>query len=196
MAVAADPSPVTTTRFASRRAAMAMLARAFPGLTGLLLGFGALAGALPAAFAVAIGVLVAAVPGTTNAGFGSPSGHRPIWALVAMGVITVAQEIASSAQSFVSYELYARFDEHVLGRIMRVCLSPAWAGHLDDPEIQRRITLPKAAARYGPGEFVSGLSTKWVLRAPQGAGLVVSRRRRTVGAVGGAGPRCTRAGRR
>ena len=55
-------SPFSASRFASRRAAMVMLVRAFPGLTGLLLGLGALAGVLPAVFALAIGELVGAVP--------------------------------------------------------------------------------------------------------------------------------------
>src|SRR5438094_3104609 len=107
---------------------MAMLLRGFPCLTTLLLFFGVVAGAMPALFAVATGVLVAAVRSATRSGFGSPAGHRLILVLVAMAVITVLQEVASSAQSYVSYELYARFDEHVLSRIMRACLSPSWAG--------------------------------------------------------------------
>ena len=183
MALGVDASPVTTSRFASRRAAMAMLYGAFPGLTALLLGLGAVAGVLPAAFAVTTGSLVGAVPAAARTGFGSTAGHRLIVALVAMGLITVLQEVASSAQSFVSYELYGRFDEHVLGRIMRACLSPAWAGHLDDPEVQRQITLAKAACRFGPGEFVSGLATKWTLRVEGVAGLVVVARFSVSGAL-------------
>lgn len=161
-----------------------MLTRAFPGLTAALLGLGALAGATPAAFAVATGVLVGALRGASEAGFNSPSGHRVIGALVAMGAITLVQEIASGAQGFVSNELYAGFDEHVLARIMRACLSPAWAGHLDDPDVQRRITLAKAAARFGPGELVSGLSTKWALRVEGIGGLVVIGRFSPWAAVG------------
>lgn len=140
-----------------------MLARAYPGWTGALLVLGAVAGVLPALFAVTIGALVAAIA----------SGHGVLAPIAAMGGLMLAQELVSSAQSYVSFELYARFDEHVLGRIMRACLAPAWAGHLDDPEIQRRITLAKAAARFGPGEFVSGLSAKWTLRVEGVAGLVV-----------------------
>jgi ATP-binding cassette subfamily B protein len=182
--VGVDTSPVTTGRFASRRAAMVMLARAFPGLAASLLGLGIVAGSLPAVFAVAVGVLVAAVPETARLGFGSSAGHRLVVAVVSMAAVTLLQEIASSAQSFVSFELYARFDEHVLGRVMRACMSPAWAGHLDDPDIQRHVTLAKAAARFGPGEFVSGLSTKWALRVEGVAGLVVVARFSIVGALG------------
>jgi ATP-binding cassette subfamily B protein len=142
---------------------MAMLARAFPGWTSALLGLGIVAGVIPAAFAVAIGALVAAIG----------SGHDFVAPIVVMGVLTLTQEVVSNAQSYVSFELYARFDEHVLGRIMHACLAPDWAGHLDDPAIQRRVTLAKAAARFGPGEFVSGLATKWMLRVEGVAGLVV-----------------------
>src|SRR5689334_20120149 len=142
---------------------MLMVARAFPGWTALLLGLGLLAGALPAMFAVAVGSLVAAVSG----------GHDVTAPIVAMAAITLGQELVSSAKGIVSSELYARFDEHVLGRIVRACLAPDWAGHLDDPEMQRRVTLAKAAARFGPGEFVSGLATKWMLRVEGVAGLVV-----------------------
>ena len=128
-----------------------------------MLGLGLIAGVLPALFAVSIGALVAAVSSDGNV----------IPPIMMMGGITITQEVVSSVQSYISFELYARFDEHVLGRIMRACLSPDWAGHLDDPEIQRRVTLAKAAARFGPGEFVSGLSAKWVLRVEGVAGLIV-----------------------
>src|SRR5438552_2656774 len=112
MAVGLDASShASASRFASRRAAMVMLARAFPGWTALLLGLGVVAGVLPALFAVAIGALVAAVPSAAQHGLSSAAGHHAVDAITAMGVITVLQEIASSAQSFVSYELYARFDE-------------------------------------------------------------------------------------
>lgn len=165
-------TPVTASRTASRRAALVTLARAFPGRTAAVLGLGAVVGTLPVLFAATTGLLISAMPRATRDGFASAAGHRLTTALVLLGLITIAAEVVSAGLGYLTNDLYRRFDEHVLARVMAACLRPAWTGHLDDPAVQEQITLAAAAARFGPGEFISGLSTKWVLRV-EGIGAVV-----------------------
>jgi hypothetical protein len=43
---------------------------------------------------------------------------------------------------------------------MPACLRPVGIGHLEDPEQQSRVALALRAARFGPGEFVSGHQRK------------------------------------
>jgi len=152
-------------RQASRRAALRTLFGAFPGRTSALAGLALLAGILPAAFAVLVGVLVRQLPGLTREGFASAAGHRVVATLIAIAVALVLIELADSAREVVSTDLYRRSDGHLLGRVMAAALSHDDLRLSDDPALAAQVDKGVQLARYGPGELVSGLSTQWTVRA-------------------------------
>jgi ATP-binding cassette, subfamily B, bacterial len=152
-------------RQASRRAALRTLFAAFPGRTSALAGLAVLAGVLPAAFAVLVGVLVSQLPGLTRAGFPSAAGHRAVATLIAIAVTLVLIELADSAREVISTDLYRRLDRHLLGRVMAAVLSQDDLRLSDDPVLAAQVDKGVQLARYGPGELVSGLGTQWTVRA-------------------------------
>ncbi len=168
----------------ARRAAIGVLARRFPARTGALGVLSALQGALPAGFALAVGALVGAVPVAVGAGFDSPPGRRMVAALVAIAVVLVAQELARVAQHLLANDLYRRFDEYLTGRVMAAALAPPGLELFDDPELAAQLDRAVRVARYGPGELVSGLATKWVLLAEGAASCVLVARTWPLAALG------------
>jgi ATP-binding cassette, subfamily B, bacterial len=152
-------------RLASRRAALRTVFGAFPGPTSALAGLALLAGILPAAFAVLVGVLVSQLPGLTRAGFASAAGHRAVATLIAIAVALVMIELADSAREVISTDLYRRLDGHLLGRVMAAALSHDDLRLSDDPELAAQVDKSVQLARFGPGELVSGLGTQWTVRA-------------------------------
>jgi ATP-binding cassette, subfamily B, bacterial len=152
-------------RHAIRRTALRVLAGAFPGRTAALAFLATLAGALPAVFAALVGRLVGQVPGVVRAGFGSAAGRHLTGTLVAMAVVMAGLELAASAQDIVSTDLYRRFDGYLLGRVMATALRREDLEVVDNPELAASLDRALRAARYGPGELVSGLSARWTARA-------------------------------
>lgn len=133
-------------RGAARRVALGVLIRAFPIRTALLASGAAASGILPALFAYQIGQLVGSVESGT---------------LVAIGLILLAQEVVPSIRSLISTDLYRRFDEYLMARVMRITLGVPRLDLFDDPEMAARTDRAVRIARYGPGELVSGLSYRW-----------------------------------
>ncbi len=151
---------------------MRTLYQAFPGRTALLAVLALLEGALPAAFAALVGVLIGALPAAVSGGFGSAGGHRVVLTLVWIGVVLVLQELVSSIKAVVSNDLYRRFDANLLGAIMAAAMDWPDLDLFDDPEKAAALDRARKMAAYGPGELVSGLSTKWQTLA-QGAASAV-----------------------
>ncbi|MGH3601771.1 MAG: hypothetical protein ACRDQH_16090, partial [Pseudonocardiaceae bacterium] len=160
-------------RRASRRAAVRTLFHAFPGRTTLLAGLSLLDGALPAVFAALVGVLVGALPGAVSGGFGSSGGHRVVTALIWIGVVLVVQELVSSVKAVIGNDLYRQFDAHLLGVIMATAMDWPDLDLFDDPEKAATLDRARKMAAYGPGELVSGLSTKWPAQAQGVASTVL-----------------------
>jgi ATP-binding cassette subfamily B protein len=152
-------------RHAIRRTALSVQARAFPGRVAALGALAVLAGALPAAFAALVGRLVGQLPGMVRAGFGSASGQHLTGTLIAMAVTLTGLELAASAQHIVSTDLYRRFDGYLLGWVMSAALRREDLQLFDEPELAASLDRALRAARYGPGELVSGLSSQWTVRA-------------------------------
>jgi ATP-binding cassette, subfamily B, bacterial len=152
-------------RLGSRWAALLVMAEAYPWRTGFLALLCALTGVAPGLFALAVGAIVGAVPGAARDGLNSPAGLALATALgIAAGALLLG-ELLQLVLGFHTDTLYRRLDEAVLTRVMRACLVPAGISHLEDPEQQQRVSLALRAARFGPGEFVSGISAKWQARA-------------------------------
>lgn len=154
-----------SSRQVARRAALRELARAFPGRTAALAILAALSGALPAAFAALVGVLVSQLPALARRGFGSAAGHHVIWTLVAVGAVLLVQEFVASALSILSTDLYRRFDGHLLGRVMSLVLRRDDLELFDNPELSAGMDRAIRIAQFGPGELVSGLTAQWTVRA-------------------------------
>jgi ATP-binding cassette subfamily B protein len=135
-------------------------------------GFTALANQLAVAgLGIATPGLVSAAPHAVLDGLDSATGEGLRNALILAAGALLAGELLALVIGFHTTNLYRRLDEAVLARVMRACLAPPGTTHLEDPEQQRRVALALRAARFGPGEFVSGISAKWQVRA---AGLVAT----------------------
>jgi ATP-binding cassette, subfamily B, bacterial len=152
-------------RHAIRRTATRVLFRAFPGEASALALLAALAGALPAVFAALVGRLVGQLPAAVRTGFGSAPGHHLIGTLAAMAAALLALELAAGAQDIVTTDLYRRFDGYLLGRVVAAALRRDDLLLFDDPDLAARLDAALRAARFGPGELVSGLSAQWTVRA-------------------------------
>ncbi|MGW0230234.1 ABC transporter ATP-binding protein [Actinopolymorpha singaporensis] len=166
-----DDQPESAHRRAARRAALGVLVRAFPGWTGLLAALALVGGALPSVFALLVGRLVDLVPDAVRGGFSSPDGRRIVTTLVLVGSLLLAQEIVRMVRELVSTELYRRFDEYLLSRVMTTILRVPRLDLFEDPALAAATDRAVRIARFGPGELVSGLSAKW---AGQAQGLAAT----------------------
>jgi ATP-binding cassette subfamily B protein len=160
-------------RRSARRAALRELVAAFPGRAAALVAACTLAGALPAVFAALVGLLIVEAPAATGHGFGSTAGHRVVLALIGVGVVLVFQEVVSGYAAVASNDLYRRFDAHIYRRL--IDLSTRWddLDLFDDPAKAAQADRANRIASYGPGEFVSGLQTKWTARVTGAAAAVL-----------------------
>jgi ATP-binding cassette, subfamily B, bacterial len=152
-------------RHAIRRTATRVLFRAFPGEATALALLAALTGALPAVFAALVGRLIGQVPGAVSADAGPQPARHLAGTLIAMAVVLLGLELAADAQEMVSTDLYRRFDGYLLGRVMASALRREDLQLADDPELAAMVDRALRAAKYGPGELVSGLSSQWTARA-------------------------------
>ncbi len=152
-------------RGSTRRVALRVLAQAFPGRLSLVGGLALLGGALPAIFAALIARLIEILPAAVQSGFNSVDGRRVIGTLVAIGLVLLGQEIVSSVRSLAVTDLYRRYDEYLLARVMRSTLAGTRLELFEDPELAAKADRAVRIARFGPGELVSGLAAKWAVQA-------------------------------
>jgi ATP-binding cassette subfamily B protein len=154
-----------TTRSRTRRVALLLLVRAFPGRLSLLAGLALLAGALPAVFAVLVARLIETLPAAVEGGFTSPDGRRIAGALAGIAAALLLQEAGASARMVATQDLYRRYDEYILARVMATTLAVPRLDLFEDPDLAAKTDRAVRIARFGPGEFVSGLITKWAVQA-------------------------------
>ena len=92
-----------------------------------------LRGLLPAAFAVAMGLLVGAV-----------QGGRPLaWPLVMVGAVFVALQILAPLHQTVSANLGDRMAAWLYDRLTEASVRPPGMGHLEDPELAKDMTVAR-----------------------------------------------------
>ena len=110
----------------------------------LLLAFRAL---LPAGFAIAMGVLVAAVN----------SGSPLVNPLIAIGVIFVGMQVVAPIHQAVGANLGDRTAAWLYDRLTEACVEPPGIGHLEDPELGKDLTTARDfdLGTSGPPLFVS-----------------------------------------
>src|SRR5262247_3546382 len=92
-----------------------------------------LRGALPAAFAIAMGVLVGAVQ----------SGDSLAGPLALVGTIFVLLQILSPIHQAVSANLGDRAAAWLYDRLTEACVRPPGIGHLEDPELTSDLTVAR-----------------------------------------------------
>ena len=92
-----------------------------------------LRGALPAAFAIAMGVLVGAVQ----------SGHSLAGPLALVGTIFVLLQILSPIHQAVSANLGDRAAAWLYDRLTEACVRPPGIGHLEDPKLTSDLTVAR-----------------------------------------------------
>src|SRR6516225_10571397 len=92
-----------------------------------------LRGALPAAFAIAMGVLVGAVQ----------SGHSLAGPLALVGTIFVLLQILSPIHQAVSANLGDRAAAWLYDRLTEACVRPPGIGHLEDPNLTSDLTVAR-----------------------------------------------------
>jgi ATP-binding cassette subfamily B protein len=62
-------------------------------------------------------------------------------------------------------DLYRRYDEYLLARVMRSTLSPPRLELFEDPALAAQTDRAVRISRFGPGELVSGLSAQWAAKS-------------------------------
>ena len=100
----------------------------------VVVGFLLLRGALPAAFAVAMGLLVGAV--NDGASLTAP--------LVAMGLVFVLLQVLTPFHLAVGYNLGDRTAAWLYDVLTDACVDPPGIGHLEDPELGSDLTVARA----------------------------------------------------
>jgi ATP-binding cassette, subfamily B, bacterial len=106
-----------------------------------------LRGVLPAAFAIAMGVLVGAVQ----------QGHDLTLPLALMGAVFVLQQVAGPIHTALSANLGDRTAAWLYDRLTEACVRPPGIGHLEDPTLTSDLTVARDfdLAMTGPPLFVS-----------------------------------------
>ncbi len=106
-----------------------------------------LRGVLPAVFAVAMGVVIAAVQGGT--GLAGP--------LALMGVVFVMLQVLAPVHQAVSANLGSRVAAWLYDRLTEACIRPPGIGHLEDPELTTDLTLAREFdhGRTGPPMYMN-----------------------------------------
>lgn len=148
------------------------LARAFPRWVTLWVGLTALTGALPAVFAALVARLVTQLPPVVRGGLDSPPGRHLQLTLVAMAVVLLADAVASAGRAFVQADLYRRYEEYLLARVMAATLSAPGLELFENPTSAGRLEQTATLAGQEPGDLVDGLGTKWAAQV-QGIGSAV-----------------------
>lgn len=146
-------------RGASRRAALGLLARSFPGRTVGLVLLCVLAGFLPAAFAALVGRLVGQLDSLATQA-------RAVPATVALLAATlVVTEFVTWIRDVVQTDLYRRFDERLMSRLMTTVLAQPGLQPFEDQDLSAARDRAARVARFGPGELTTGLSLQVTARA-------------------------------
>ena len=92
-----------------------------------------LRGVLPAAFAVAMGVLIGAVQG----------GRVLLGPLALMGVVFVLLQVLAPLHQVISANLGSRVSAWLYDRLTEACVGPPGMGHLEDPELTSDLTVAR-----------------------------------------------------
>lgn len=116
-------------------------------------------GLLPNAFILATGSVVSAVARGAGDGLDSPAGDDLIRALVAVGVLFVAEQSLGPFRGAATAALALRFRARISERVMRSVLNPPGIAHLEEPTTLDRIAQAQGVGPggMGPSEALRGV---------------------------------------
>ena len=110
------------------------------GLLAVVLVTGAI---LPSLFAVATGVLVAAVPGAVAEGWQSEEGRRLVAAVAAVAGLLLFDRVYWPANEIVRWIVARRIDGALRRRVLDLLEQPRGIAHVEEPTLQDEIGLLK-----------------------------------------------------
>ncbi|MBX3012620.1 MAG: ATP-binding cassette domain-containing protein [Caldilineaceae bacterium] len=154
-----------TVRRRTRWIALRLLVQAFPGRVTVLALLALLIGICPALFALLVAALVETLPEAVGQGFASAAGQRLFQTLLAIAGVLLVQEVAVAFFSVATTNLYRRYDEYLLARVMHTTLTTPGLELFEEPILAAKTHRAMQIARFGPGELVSGLTSQWAVRA-------------------------------
>jgi ATP-binding cassette subfamily B protein len=117
-------------RLARERWLLLKLLAPYPGPTTLLTLANAVLAVIPAAMAVSSGLLAAAITARVT---GTGDGSRLAFALVAISVLLVVEEVTALGLQAGQEYVAGRIDGRVRHEVRALALSPAYIDHLEDP---------------------------------------------------------------
>jgi ABC-type multidrug transport system fused ATPase/permease subunit len=140
----------------------------------------AVAAALPAAFALASGHLIASIGRAAGHGFGSPEGRSVLLATLLVVSVFALQQLATPALRALAEALGRRLDGHLRVKVMTATLAPASTSHLHDADVLDEIAGAQTVGTgdITPKEAVVGMAGAGArLLGGFGAALVLARYR-------------------
>ena len=140
-----------------------VLPKADPGLAAAWWTVLLLRGILPAAFAIAMGVLVGAVE----------RGDRLTGPLALVGAIFVLLQVLSPIHQAVSSNLGDRTAAWLYDRLTEACVRPPGMGHLEDPALTSDLTIARLEMVQGSllaGNITVGDQFVWTSGTVGGSG--------------------------
>lgn len=146
-------SQVPKTERASGRQALALLWSASRGLTFLTGAWVLLSTALPTLVVIALGLVVAAVPGAVAHGLGSADGHRLVMLLALAAVVYAVSLILNPIGSAIGTAAKARITSDMQSRLMSAVSEPVGIAHLENTEVLDRLARAEGSLTgYFPGD--------------------------------------------
>jgi ATP-binding cassette, subfamily B, bacterial len=139
--------------------AVVELARAFPAWFALLLGCIVLTAVWPAIFAALVAHLITILPAAAQ------SSAAVLSTLAGIALVLAAQEVTRAAYEVVRWALYRRYEEHLIGRVIRAALGASTLDIFESPDLAAKTDRAVRIAGLEPGDLVDGLSMKWPLQA-------------------------------
>ncbi|WP_020579919.1 ABC transporter ATP-binding protein [Actinopolymorpha alba] len=116
-------------------------------------------GALPMVFAFLVASLVDALPALVR---GDPGADQAVvGVLIAVILVLVAQELVRASYQVVRWDLYRRYEEYLVARVLRATLASPQLALFEDPALAGKADRAVRIAGLEPGDLVDGLSTKW-----------------------------------
>jgi ATP-binding cassette subfamily B protein len=146
-------SQVPKAERASGRQALALLWSASRVLTVVTGAWVLLSTVLPTLVVIALGLVVAAVPGAVAHGLGSADGHRLIMTLVLAAVVYAVSLVLNPVGSAIGIAAKARITSDMQARLMGAVSGPVGVGHLENTEVLDRLARAEGSLTgYFPGD--------------------------------------------
>jgi ATP-binding cassette subfamily B protein len=138
---------------ATGRQALSLLWSASHTSTILTGGWVLLSTVLPTLVVIALGLVVAAVPGAVEHGLGSAEGHQLIMALVFAAVAYAVSLMLSPIGNAIGTVAKARITSDMQARLMRAVSGPVGVGHLENTEVLDRLARAEGSLTgFFPGD--------------------------------------------